>query len=165
MATLLIGYGFIEVDDGSDDVFVHQTSIYSQGFRSLAEGEKVEFDIETDNSGRRKAVNVTGPGGDFVKGQPRVSLLLFRTFASLHRFLPRFANSPYSPFLANSRHSTRTVLSLRTLASRRERTFLRFAQRTAFPQITTTKTTQQYNDDYGGRGGGGGGGGRYGKSY
>merc|ERR1719461_2333952 len=58
-------------DDGSGDVFVHQTEIYSEGFRSLAEGEKLEFDVVVQDDGRRKAVNVTGPGGDYVKGQPR----------------------------------------------------------------------------------------------
>jgi len=65
------GFGFISMDDGSDDVFVHQSSLHSKGFRSLAEGEQLEFDIETDNSGKRKAINCTGPNGDYVKGAPR----------------------------------------------------------------------------------------------
>jgi cold shock CspA family protein len=65
------GFGFISMDDGSEDVFVHQSSLHAKGFRSLAEGEQVEFDIEVDNSGKRKAVNCTGPGGDYVKGSPR----------------------------------------------------------------------------------------------
>ena len=38
------GFGFLAVD-GQKDVFVHQTAIESQGFRSLAEGETVEFQI------------------------------------------------------------------------------------------------------------------------
>ena len=38
------GFGFIAVD-GQKDVFVHQTAIMTQGFRTLAEGEQVEFQI------------------------------------------------------------------------------------------------------------------------
>lgn len=39
------GFGFITQDDGGADVFVHHTAIQSDGFRSLAEGQKVEFDV------------------------------------------------------------------------------------------------------------------------
>jgi CspA family cold shock protein len=38
------GYGFIERDDG-DDVFVHYTAIQEDGFKTLAEGQEVEFEI------------------------------------------------------------------------------------------------------------------------
>jgi CspA family cold shock protein len=38
------GFGFISQDNG-DDVFVHQTSIQGEGFRTLAEGDKVEFEV------------------------------------------------------------------------------------------------------------------------
>jgi len=61
------GFGFISPSDGSEDVFVHQSEIKAEGFRSLMEGEKVEFQL-TDDNGRRKAVNVTGPNGLPVKG-------------------------------------------------------------------------------------------------
>ena len=54
------GFGFITCDDNSGDVFVHQTEVYADGFRSLAEGEQLEFDIQIQDDGRRKAVNVTG---------------------------------------------------------------------------------------------------------
>ena len=37
------GFGFIAVDDGSGDVFVHQTEVYADGFRTLHEGEDLEF--------------------------------------------------------------------------------------------------------------------------
>ncbi len=50
------GYGFIEQESG-DDVFVHHSSIQGEGFKTLEEGQDVEFDIEQDAKGA-KAVNV-----------------------------------------------------------------------------------------------------------
>ena len=50
------GFGFISQDNG-DDVFVHQTSIQGDGFRTLAEGDKVEFEVMKDQKGF-KATNV-----------------------------------------------------------------------------------------------------------
>ena len=38
------GFGFIEPEDGSDDCFVHHSEIQAEGFRSLSEGDQVEFD-------------------------------------------------------------------------------------------------------------------------
>ena len=64
------GYGFILPDDGSPDVFVHQTEIQTAGFRSLADGEPVEFVPAADKAGRMKATKVTGPGGAQVQGAP-----------------------------------------------------------------------------------------------
>lgn len=54
------GFGFITNDDGSDDVFVHFSSIQSDGYKSLNEGDKVTFDTEQDpkNSRKLRAVNV-----------------------------------------------------------------------------------------------------------
>ena len=52
------GYGFISRDDGGDDVFVHHSAVNMQGFRTLPEGAKVEFDITQGDKGEQ-ASNVT----------------------------------------------------------------------------------------------------------
>lgn len=51
------GFGFIQQDNGPD-VFVHYSSIASEGFKTLAEGQRVKFDIEDGEKGP-KAINVT----------------------------------------------------------------------------------------------------------
>jgi len=51
------GFGFISPDDGGKDLFVHQTGIQSSGFRSLKEGDHVEYDSEQGRKGPQ-AVNV-----------------------------------------------------------------------------------------------------------
>ncbi|MEE8440069.1 MAG: cold-shock protein [Micropepsaceae bacterium] len=51
------GFGFITPEGGDKDVFVHVTAVEAAGMRSLAEGQKVEFDIEPDARGS-KAVNL-----------------------------------------------------------------------------------------------------------
>ncbi|ONI45883.1 cold-shock protein [Candidatus Epulonipiscioides gigas] len=51
------GFGFIEREDG-DDVFVHFTAIQSDGFKTLEEGQEVEFEITEGNRGPQ-ASNVT----------------------------------------------------------------------------------------------------------
>ena len=50
------GYGFIARDTG-EDVFVHHSAIQSEGYRTLQEGQRVEFDVEPGAKGP-KAVNV-----------------------------------------------------------------------------------------------------------
>lgn len=52
------GFGFITQDNGGADVFVHFNSIVSDGFKTLAEGQKVSFDVEQGKKGPQ-ASNVT----------------------------------------------------------------------------------------------------------
>ncbi|HEX4962995.1 MAG TPA: cold shock domain-containing protein [Thermoanaerobaculia bacterium] len=52
------GFGFITRDDGQKDCFVHHSAIQGNGFKSLAEGDSVEFDVVQGNKGPA-AENVT----------------------------------------------------------------------------------------------------------
>ena len=45
------GFGFITPEDGSKDIFVHHTAIATQGFRTLSEGQQVEFDVVQGQKG------------------------------------------------------------------------------------------------------------------
>ena len=51
------GFGFIAPEDGSADVFVHHSAIAGEGFKSLAEGARVEFEVTNEAKGP-KAANV-----------------------------------------------------------------------------------------------------------
>ncbi|WP_428897127.1 cold shock protein (beta-ribbon(,) CspA family) [Parelusimicrobium proximum] len=51
------GFGFITPDDGSKDLFAHYQEIQGEGFKTLAEGDKVEFDVTESEKGP-KAVNI-----------------------------------------------------------------------------------------------------------
>lgn len=55
-----------------------QTSIMTEGFRSLGEGEAVEYFVETGSDGRTKAVQVTGPGGSPPQVHPLHNCYLVR---------------------------------------------------------------------------------------
>ena len=53
------GFGFIQPDDGSKDVFVHISAVERAGMRTLNEGQKVSYELETDRrSGKQSAGNL-----------------------------------------------------------------------------------------------------------
>ncbi len=52
------GYGFISRDDAEGDLFVHFSEIQMDGYKTLDEGQAVEFDITTGNNGKLQASNV-----------------------------------------------------------------------------------------------------------
>jgi CspA family cold shock protein len=56
------GYGFITPEDGGKDLFVHHTNIAGEGFKSLAENDKVEFEAREGQKGP-EATNVVVVGG------------------------------------------------------------------------------------------------------
>lgn len=49
------GFGFVQQDDQGPDVFVHHTSIQMDGFRTLAEGDRVEFEVKEGPKGLQAA--------------------------------------------------------------------------------------------------------------
>lgn len=51
------GFGFIQMDNGGDDVFVHKSAVERSGMRGLNEGQKISFDIEMDR-GKNSATNL-----------------------------------------------------------------------------------------------------------
>ena len=62
------GYGFIQPDDGGQDAFVHITAVERAGMQTLKENQKVSYELEEDQRGKTKAVNVYKVIG--VKGAP-----------------------------------------------------------------------------------------------
>ena len=52
------GYGFIQPEDGSKDVFVHVSAVERSGIGNLYEGQKVSFDLERGQQGKSSAVNL-----------------------------------------------------------------------------------------------------------
>lgn len=66
------GYGFLQTDEESPkEVFVHQSAIKMEGYRYLAEGEKVSFDVQKTERGLQ-ALNVTGVDGELQReNRPR----------------------------------------------------------------------------------------------
>lgn len=52
------GYGFIQPEDGSKDVFVHVSAVERSGMGNLIEGQRVSFELERGNQGKTSAVNL-----------------------------------------------------------------------------------------------------------
>jgi CspA family cold shock protein len=52
------GFGFIQPDDGSKDVFVHISAVERAGLGTLTENQKVSFDLEKGNNGKTAATNL-----------------------------------------------------------------------------------------------------------
>lgn len=52
------GWGFIEPDEGGDDIFVHYSAIVAEGFKTLKEGQQVEYELKEGQNGKQQAVNV-----------------------------------------------------------------------------------------------------------
>ena len=52
------GYGFIQPEDGGQDAFVHITAVERAGMRTLAKDQRVSYDLEEDQRGKTKAVNL-----------------------------------------------------------------------------------------------------------
>jgi CspA family cold shock protein len=52
------GYGFIEPDDGSKDVFVHISAVERSGMGNLREGQKLSYELERGQQGKTSAVNL-----------------------------------------------------------------------------------------------------------
>lgn len=70
------GFGFITIDGEETDIFVHQTEIYAPGFRSLAENEKLEFKISSDDrtGARLRSLESSAPAHVFFAAtRPHVS--------------------------------------------------------------------------------------------
>lgn len=53
------GFGFIQPDDGGQDVFVHISAVERAGMPTLNEGDRLEFELEVDRRGKFAAVNLT----------------------------------------------------------------------------------------------------------
>jgi cold shock protein len=63
------GFGFIQPDDGSKDVFVHISAVERSGMDNLREGQKLRYEVEQDRQGRASATNLNaGAGNDNATG-------------------------------------------------------------------------------------------------
>eukprot|EP00397_Hematodinium_sp_SG-2012_P064277 GEMP01090543.1.p1 GENE.GEMP01090543.1~~GEMP01090543.1.p1 ORF type:complete len:121 (-),score=35.09 GEMP01090543.1:437-799(-) len=66
------GFGFITPQDGSEEVFAHYTDIVTEGFKSLGDGEEIEYILGVDPSNQKpRALEISGPDGAAVTGSQR----------------------------------------------------------------------------------------------
>ena len=77
------GYGFIKPDDGGRDVFVHVTAVERAGLKSLAEGQRISFDVEPDKKGK-------GPEGRQSRYHGLISPRPVSQFRSSHHCAARW---------------------------------------------------------------------------
>ena len=96
------GFGFITPEGGGADVFVHATAVELAGMSALAEGQRVSFDVETDQ-----------------KGSKAVRLKRFRKAAMRPAIAPRFPPPPPPPAIWTS--SSITIPNARLRATRSPR--------------------------------------------
>ena len=64
-------YGFITPSNGGEDIFVHYSSVKSNGYIHLWAGTHVEFEIVGGHEGKLQAINMTGPGGTLLQDRRR----------------------------------------------------------------------------------------------
>ena len=57
------GYGFISPDEGGNDAFVHITAVERAGMRTLQQNQRVSYDLEEEQRGKTKAVNLQAVEG------------------------------------------------------------------------------------------------------
>src|SRR2546428_6983915 len=99
------GFGFITPENGEKDCFVHHTAIQAQGFKSLAEGERVEFDVVQGQKGPA-AQNV-------VRSEEHTSELQSRSDLVCRLLLEKKKNgNVHAPTHAQRSHRARQRLSI-----------------------------------------------------
>jgi CspA family cold shock protein len=80
------GYGFITPDEGGKDLFVHFSAIQGSGYRSLAEGAKVEYEAQQGDKGPQAAtVHLLAEAGHFGGGPRPAAFIPHRTTGGTHR--------------------------------------------------------------------------------
>lgn len=93
------GFGFITLDGSEEEIFVHQSNIEAEGFRSLREGEEVEFELAEGEDGKKKAFQVTGPEGAPPQGTtPSMRIM----YGGPRGVGPRPLYDPYNPAAVGS---------------------------------------------------------------
>ena len=124
------GFGFITCDDGSKDVFVHHSAISGEGFKNLAEGQRVEFEIVQGEKGPSRVFSSHGGrcrrrSSATLQSSPKASGWNSRSYRA-RRGRPRRRSVPSSDAISGQRPSS---AARRDLASATSATGM-----SAFPQ-------------------------------